>query len=256
MSFDHAFAALEPRLQVVVNAVLAKLATDANDGARIAANVQSEYHLPRDEMQRILSCLANCLKNPHADVDSIKKDFVDCCRTMKLKGPPIRGQRPEALARVVSESTFCHLAAHAHPGLSPSVVRSWLQSCAAQTNVVLLRNRFAEVPLGRHLIWATFAPDPRTPLQDTFFRSAKETRDALSLPPANCRPPLYVFIYTPLASLSLHIPTISDAEWEPRFAPSPPHAVHGLTSATPPQPEVVHANVTGRDVCRPIHIAR
>ena len=251
MSYDSALAALRAEDRQAVEHELSTWTGD--DDAPVAENIRRETSLPHGVFVQLLAAFSAVLPTTVADGPDL---FDVVCRGYKLKGPSVRGIPPRVLGRAVPMADLVEWLL-GHPDLPPDIfeeeLRHLIRLCAGRPEGItaLLGG---QVPLGRHVIWATFRnPDrnrsPFLPPLDT--RAAVRTALGLGLKALEQPWVVLVYLIPDSPRQGIHMPTVADAGSYRYFSPVNDAAEeeHGWTKpldhdppAFPPQPEVVHAD--------------
>lgn len=181
--------------------------------------------------------------------------FDTVCRDFKLKGPNVGGVPPRVLGRAVPLASLAEWLL-THPDCPTDIFEEELQHLIhlhtqRPERITELLGR--QVPLGRHVIWSTFAnPDrSRSPFQPPLdTRAAVRTALGLGLQALEQPWVLLVYLIPDGSCRSIHMPTVADAGSYRYFSPVADASKedHGWTRPLdhhpptfPPQPEVVHA---------------
>jgi hypothetical protein len=248
MSYHMALSALSPKQRQTIEAELAAW----KDHAPVADNLRRETALPHDEFVHLLEAFSSALSTPGSDGPGL---FDIACRNHKLKGPRVRGTCPQVLGRAIPLNRLADLLYGSDPGISRMQWERLARRHAAQPGK-LARLLGRPVPLGRHVIWATFRNPERTcsPFADP-LHTRERVRTALGLGEDELEQAWALLVYTPndATTHDIRIPTVADAGSYRYFCCVADVATedHGWTRplepnplGLAPQPEVVHAEHT------------
>lgn len=239
--------------------ILASFASSSGLCFRARANLDSESRLPLAAWESLFDVL---LGERGEYIGTIQKALIDALRPWILHGPPLTRFNPEYLGRAVSLDYFCRLLVDGgYFGSAENAKRS-IRSVLSKPEEITAK-RWKNYPLGKYLMWSTFATggNQRDPF-DGMPSSAEGIRGVLGLDPNERNKPLLLIVYTLPTGVAPLFPTVAEAyagvQWNYFFTPAPIAADYGLTLPWPeyehfaPRPEVVHKVIPGRQVAAPI----
>jgi len=238
---------------------LSLLETASAVAEKAVINIRSEERMPEEFWLDFIDSII--LANP--DVSECKMAIVNTCRRWILSGVDAATGGTRAYGRAVETEKFAFfLHAEYIAGVSHLPFYRVLEQIAGVIGVPAEACRiWADVPLGRFLMWSTFDQDRAG--GDPFVgtpRTATGTCGLLGLP-KRFKQPLLLFTYQIPKSITPKVPTIADAyageDWNYYFQVTPSRLdgtppPWGLTVPWyeyrhwPPKPELVHEPVEGR----------
>ena len=259
MTLIEALALLSNNDKERLELILASFASSSGLCFRARANLDSESRLPLAAWESLFHVL---LGKRGEDIGTIQKALMDGLRPWILHGPPLTTFKPEYLGRAVSLDYFCRLLVDGgYFGSAENAKRS-IRSVLLKPKEIAAE-RWKNYPLGKYLMWSTFATGGNQ--QDPFAgmpSSAEGIRGVMGLDPNERNKPLLLIIYTLPVGVAPLFPTVAEAyagvQWNYFFTPAPIAAHHGLTLPWPeyehfePRPEVVHKVISGKRVAAPI----
>jgi hypothetical protein len=224
---------------------------------QVAANLRAETALPDAEFQALLEAFAAELAN---GTDG-GLAFETACRSLKLRGPAVRGVMPTVLGRATTMRRLCGWFHDRHPSVTQEKFEQLVRLHASPVSRPSTRLRKA--PLGRHVVWATFRNPDRDQSPFTAPLATKEdVITALGLGDQSAHGTWVMLVYRPRCQRAeLRLPTVADAGMYSYFRPvaDVSTAEHGLTQPLPPnpkglgpQPEIVHGDAVSYDIALPL----
>jgi len=231
---------------------------------RVACNIDAETALGIDDFLALLQDFCTELRNDPAEPVS---GWEAACRRHKFKGKPVPNPAPTRLGRALPIQQYAKLLAP-KVGLSDAKAEEMIRKVALSGSTPGPRETrlLRRTPVGRFLIWATFRENK--PDGDPFGHLPKNTeavRTALGLGECPETETLILINWKregALATLSIHRPTVADAEMYSWYRPVQNAAAPwGFTEPLAPNlqnfspcPEVVHEVVTGETLVFPVHL--
>lgn len=231
---------------------------------RIASNIDTETALGVDAFVALLQDF--CAELQTAPADSISA-WETACRRHKFKGEPVPPPAPTRLGRALPVGRYAKFLAP-KAGLSDAKAEAMIRKVALagasprRREVRLLRS----APVGKFLIWATFHEDEpnHNPFEQLPHRT-EAVRTALGLGECPETETLVLISWRReglLATLSIHRPTVADAEAYSWYRPvADASAKCGYTAPLAPNlynlpacPEVVHEEITGETLVFPVYL--
>lgn len=227
--------------------------------AQIIDNIHRETALQTADFKSLLEHFAGEIGNRMAPMEAWKQ----ACWRHQRKGATVDAAvRPAVLGRAIALHYYAALLLNASEGTCDE--SGALELLLAGEGLQLLPSEddaqaLAAAPLGRFLLWATFSEQApsQTPFPKTDY-SSTEILTALGLGQFPSDTQLILLTYRVAERdicLTLHRPTVADAELSPYYRPHP-DASHswGYTEPLPPypcpfppQPEVVHSDEARSD---------
>lgn len=222
--------------------------------AQIIDNIQRETALPTADFKSLFERFVGEIGHGKAPMEAWKQ----ACWRHQRKGATVdEAVRPAVLGRAIALDNYAALLREASDGaydessaLELLLASEGLQQLASEDDEQAL----AAAPLGRFLVWATFSEQApsQTPFPKTDY-SSTEILTALGLGQFPSDTQLILLTYRVAERdicLTLHRPTVADAELSPYYRPNPDaNRPWGYTEPLPPypcqfppQPEVVHSD--------------
>jgi hypothetical protein len=203
--------------------------------------------------------LASALSMCPDDASEIAIAISRCFEHHTLSGPLI-STNVQFLGRAISFENFCDLLVKERAFATRAGAASAIRSLHLKS-VHKIHRTLTDVPLGRYLMWSTFAPhDARHLAFDSFPDDADYVRGVLGLSRLDRGDPLVILDYSRPRGLGLRFPTVADcyagSAWNYFFNPAPDGHEFGLTKPWPeyeteaPRPEVVHDVLTSQFLVR------
>jgi hypothetical protein len=244
MIFHNALTTLGAPEQAEVRRRLTLIAGSGRTGSHVEQNLFTESRLPSVSALDILNSLLGCV----CELGELKNAYQDACHRHILKGPHMKGRRPRVLGRAIAREQFKDMLIKLGVFVSAASADAFFRRLR-RMSLSKQKRRLHRIPLGRHVVWATFCADDRK--ADPFSRlpnDANQIQDALGFPLESRGDDVFLFTYSATNSVTLLFPTIADAEWNGVFCPAPddPKVEYGLTRPSEEnpllacQPEVVH----------------
>jgi hypothetical protein len=244
MIFHDALATLGTSERAEVRRRLTLIARLGRTGSHVEQNLFTESRLPLASAVDILNSLLRSL----CGRGELEYTYKTACHRHTLKGPRMGGRRPRVLGRAIARGRLEDLLVKSGVFASASSADIFFRRLRGMS-LTKQRKRLRRIPLGRHVIWATFCGENRK--VNPFSRlpnDAGQIQDSLGFPLESRGDDVFLFAYSAPRSVALLFPTVADAEWNDVFCPAPddPSIEYGLTRpsqeapALACQPEVVH----------------
>ena len=225
--------------------------------APIADNVDAEAHVEPSDWDDLVATVGAAAPFDFGD-------YLSWCYGHQRRGPAADPPLPDRLARAVSNDQFLSFLYDPHGARgvvgNEQDAENLLQLTGDLDPASTPASAQAQIPLGRHIMWATY--DPGDPSRDPAevltggvpTAGADDILDRVGLPPKS--EPVFVLVYR-RQTTTIHVPTIADAGGHDQFRPSPPSPTGptGPGRAVPPSggtgvAEVVHEVVTAERLDR------
>ena len=229
------------------------LAKGWNTDQQAVINIWAETRLSDATWKAMIKALR---KAPQTII-AIRSAIRDVCRGNLLAGPHIVCRDGQRFGRAVTLDRFCALVATTSY-MAPTDVRRELRSTVRKP-LEIVRQRWRNRALGRHLMWAAFRDTARncSPWQ-RLPSTADGIRAILGLDPLERGRSLLLLEYALPPSDGPLYPTVADSlsgdSWPYFFRPASDGAPYGLVMSWPSvrrrqgRPEVVHNVITGRNL--------
>lgn len=259
MSFERALSKLSQEKRRVVRQRLADFSAESAIHQQMVHNLYAESRLAEPEW----TPLVDLLLNPTTNIQESEKEIRKFCRERILKGQISSPPSNLDYGRVITLEQLCEVLVKAHFFNDTDDAKATLE-LMIDLNPEDLPPQWAEIPLGRYLMWSTFDPENGKPFGDA-PPEAEYLLCTLGLPPPE-ESPLLLLEFRLQGDVQPMVPTFCDAYaaefWSRYFRPAPPGAPYGRTMATedcPDQkgrPEVVHSVIDARNLVAPLRYAK
>ncbi len=261
MDFRHFLRRLRSRNHTKIRHRLNALSSETSITLQMIENLYNDSRLRLTDWRDLVHKLS-CARSGN---DETTKVILDFCRDGRsLIGGAVRLGRHVILGRVVSQDKFCEALLDVGHFIDMADARAQIRLFLDVSPSALPRI-WKEMPMGRHIMWATFDPDvPQHPFGNSLPK-AKNILCVMGLKPGPL--PILMLEYQLPDDVDPCFPTFCDAyaaekgNWTRYFRPAIDGAPYGLTMPTdtcPDQkgcPEVVHKVVKMNTLVKPLRQA-
>jgi len=218
-SFQRAIVHFSKHDQATIESVLRRWSA-TSVGATVAPNLRDREHfLPSRFMVQILKVIRDCVDLPIQELET--RYQKKCYRTQRRGGAARVSDRfPTILGCAIDRDLFIDHLITSSEGLIPTegLALEFIHELIKSGAKHLLSQK--KIFMKAYTTWVTWNEDDssRDPFSFVIYRFADEVRASLGLD-ERLRGPLLIFRYEKPVQLSLHRPTVADAELFKYFAP-------------------------------------